>query len=386
MYKIGREEAEAASRVIESGELFRIGGKYREVIQFEEEFKKKVGAEHCLLMTNGTQAIAASLAALGIGPGDEVIVPGYTFIATAIAVLSVGAIPVVAEIDESLTIDPDDVEKKISRYTKAIVPVHMVGFPCNMKRIMEIAEKYNLYVVEDACQACGGQFGGRYLGTFGNFGAFSFNFFKILTAGEGGALITNDIKKYERAIIYHDCGTAFWSYEQPITEPLFSGANMRSNEITGAILRVQLTRLDDILSHLRGHKRKLMDMLKDVPGIRFNRSNDINGDCGTWIPFIFDTVEQAEKFEHAVGGSRPINTGKHVYENWVPILEKRGAHCDAMNPYRFPLNAGLNMDVSRDSCPKILDYLSRTVYIGTSYDMSDEYLESVAEKCVSAVK
>ena len=196
MYKIGREEAEAASRVIESGELFRIGGKYREVIQFEEEFKKKVGAEHCLLLTNGTQAIAASLAALGIGPGDEVIVPGYTFIATAIAVLSVGAIPVVAEIDESLTIDPDDVEKKISRYTKAIVPVHMVGFPCNMKRIMEIAEKYNLYVVEDVCQACGGQFGGRYLGTFGNFGAFSFNFFKILTAGEGGALITNDIKKY----------------------------------------------------------------------------------------------------------------------------------------------------------------------------------------------
>ena len=129
-----------------------------------------------------------------------------------------------------------------------------------------------------------------------------------------------------------------------------------------------------------------MDMLKDVPGIRFNRSNDINGDCGTWIPFIFDTVEQAEKFEHAVGGSRPINTGKHVYENWVPILEKRGAHCDAMNPYKFPLNADLNMDVSRDSCPKILDYLSRTVYIGTSYDMSDEYLESVAEKCVSAVK
>ncbi len=384
MFKIGKEESAAAARVIESGELFRIGGQFREVIQFEEEFKAKLGAEHCLCLTSGTQALAASLAALGIGPGDEVIVPAYTFIATAIAVLSVGAIPVVAEVNESLTMDPDDVEKKISAYTKAIIPVHIAGFPCHMGRLKEIADRHGIAIVEDACQACGGQFDGKYLGTYGDFGAFSFNYFKILTAGEGGALVTNNIKNYERAIIYHDCGTAFWSYEQPITEPLFSGTNMRSNEITGAILRVQLTRLDDILSHIRGHKRKLMEMLKDVPGIRFNRSNDIDGDCGTTIPFLFDTVEKAAKFEALVGGTRPINTDKHVYKNWIPMLEKRGAHCDAMNPYLNPLNAGRNMNLTKESCPNTLDYLSRTVYLLTKYDMTDEELEAIADKCRQA--
>lgn len=386
MFKIGKEECEAASNAIMSGVLFRINDTRREVIQFENEFKKKIGAEHCLELSSGTHALAASLAALGIGPGMEVIVPGYTFIATAIAVLAVGAIPVVCEVDESLTLDPDDVEKKISKYTKAIIPVHIAGFPCNMKRLKEIADKNNLFLVEDACQACGGQFDGKYLGTFGNFGAFSFNYFKILTAGEGGALITNDIKLFERAIIYHDCGSAFWSYEQPITEPLFSGTNMRANEIVGAILRVQLTRLDDILSHIRGHKKKLMELLKDEPNIKFNRSNDADGDCGTTIPFFFDTAEKAKKFAEAMNTNRPYDTDKHVYINWTPMLEKRGAHCDAMNPYLFKANKRLNKNLTKDSCPKTLDYLSRTVYLYTKYDMSDEELNEIAEKCKAAAR
>mgnify|MGYP000203474954 CR=1 FL=1 len=371
MFRMGQEEANAASRVILSKSLFRIDSKYQEVNNFEKEFKELIGAQHCLCMTSGTGALTASLAALGVGPGDEVILPGYTFIATAVAILSVGAIPVLCEVDESLTLDPADVEAKISPYTKAIIPVHIQGFPSNMDAIMAIAKKHGIYVVEDACQADGGSYKGKRLGAIGDMGAFSFNWFKIISSGEGGALVTDDIDLYERAIIYHDCGTAFWSYEQPITAPLFTGTNMRVGEITGAVLRVQLTRLDGILGDLRRVKRTIWEGLAGT-GLKMNRSNDAAGDCGVCLPLLFDTPEQAERFASLTGYDRPINTGKHVYSAWTPVMEKRGAHVIGMNPYYNPKNKDLHMDYDDGSCPKTLDYLKRTVYIPQDCDWTEE--------------
>lgn len=386
MFRMGEPEVEAVRKVLMSHQLFRIGGELQEVNNFERELREKMGVNHCLCLASGTGALIASLAALGVGPGDEVIVPGYTFIATAIAALAVGAIPVVAEINETMTLDMDDVERKITPNTKCVIPVHIQGFPCDMERLMQLKEKYGFYVVEDACQADGGSFHGKRLGTIGDCGAYSFNYFKIISAGEGGAMVTNDIDLYQRAIIYHDCGSAFWTYETPITAPLYTGTNMRVSEVTGAILRVQLTRLDGILADLRRVKRAITEAVTDLPMLRVNPSNDLDGDCGVCLPFIFDDAVTAEKFEKLIGGTRPINTGKHVYREWTPILEKRGAHISAMNPYENPANAGLRLDTREDSCPRTLDILSRTVYQMLNCDWTDAELAEVIEKIRQAAK
>ena len=386
MFRMGEPEVEAVRKVLMSHQLFRIGGELQEVNNFERELREKMGVNHCLCLASGTGALIASLAALGVGPGDEVIAPGYTFIATAIAALAVGAIPVVAEINETMTLDMDDVERKITPNTKCVIPVHIQGFPCDMERLMQLKEKYGFYVVEDACQADGGSFHGKRLGTIGDCGAYSFNYFKIISAGEGGAMVTNDIDLYQRAIIYHDCGSAFWTYETPITAPLYTGTNMRVSEVTGAILRVQLTRLDGILADLRRVKRAITEAVADLPMLRVNPSNDLDGDCGVCLPFIFDDAVTAEKFEKLIGGTRPINTGKHVYREWTPILEKRGAHISAMNPYENPANAGLRLDTREDSCPQTLDILSRTVYQMLNCDWTDAELAEVIEKIRQAAK
>ena len=386
MFRMGEPEVEAVRKVLMSHQLFRIGGELQEVNNFERELREKMGVNHCLCLASGTGALIASLAALGVGPGDEVIVPGYTFIATAIAALAVGAIPVVAEINETMTLDMDDVERKITPNTKCVIPVHIQGFPCDMERLMQLKEKYGFYVVEDACQADGGSFHGKRLGTIGDCGAYSFNYFKIISAGEGGAMVTNDIDLYQRAIIYHDCGSAFWTYETPITAPLYTGTNMRVSEVTGAILRVQLTRLDGILADLRRVKRAITEAVADLPMLRVNPSNDLDGDCGVCLPFIFDDAVTAEKFEKLIGGTRPINTGKHVYREWTPILEKRGAHISAMNPYENPANAGLRLDTREDSCPRTLDILSRTVYQMLNCDWTDAELAEVIEIIRQAAK
>jgi dTDP-4-amino-4,6-dideoxygalactose transaminase len=386
MFRIGREEADAASRVIMSGSLFRITGKYEETLNFEREFKDKMGAGHCLCLSSGTGALSAALAALGVGPGDEVIVPAYTFIATAVAVLAVGAIPVLADIDETLTIDPADVGKKITKRTKAIVPVHIWGLPCDMDALMALARQHGIFVVEDACQAIGGEYHGKKLGTFGDCGAFSFNFYKIISAGEGGALVTDDQALYERAIIYHDCGSRFWPYGKPIEEPFFTGVNMRVNEITGAVLREQLKRLDGILADLRRVKGTIADAVCSLPGIRLNPCNDPEGDCGLLLPFTFGDTETAMRFEELTGGVRPINTEKHVYSAWEPILSKRGAHSEGLNPYRNPLNQGLNMDFHKDSCPRTLDILSRSVYHSVHCDWDGDKIRETVLKLSEAAE
>jgi dTDP-4-amino-4,6-dideoxygalactose transaminase len=180
---------------------------------------------------------------------------------------------------------------------------------------------------------------------------------------------------YERAIIFHDIGSNFWPYDQPITSPSFNGRNYRVSEVTGAILREQLKRLDGILTDLRRVKKTIMDSVSDVVG--FAPSNDIEGDCAICLPFRFDTVEAAINFEKGMGGHRPVNTAKHVFNFWPNVMERLGGHCDAANPYFNPLNKGLNMEFNPDSCPQSKDFLSRTVYMEMHCDWDEK---AIAEK------
>ncbi|MHB1151493.1 MAG: DegT/DnrJ/EryC1/StrS family aminotransferase [Eubacteriales bacterium] len=385
MYRFGKEEIEAFTRVAESGSLFKINNSLQEVFHCEEELKALMNTDYALLMTSGKAAIICALVGLGIGPGDEVIIPAYTYIATAIAVTAVGAIPVICEVDDTLTIDVADAEKKISKYTKAIIPVHIQGFPSNMDALCLLAEKYHIAVVEDACQSVGGSYKSRRLGSIGIAGSFSFNYFKVISSGEGGALFTSDRTIYERALIHHDSSAIayFGTQLDGVNEPQFCGNEYRIGEITGAVLRSQLKKLDGILADLHKNKMLLMAALSDV--LKFAPSHDIVGDCAVTLPVRFDTQVEARHFGNAIGGTLPIDTGKHVYSNWTPVMEKRGAFHPLMDPFKMEANRELNHNYTLDMCPRTLDLLARTVYIGINPDWNDEALTAVAKRCRDAL-
>lgn len=383
MYRIGQEEIDAVARAIMSKDFFKINGSGQEVMNFENEWKAYVGSENCILMSSGFGALTSALIGLGIGPGDEVIVPAYTYIATALAVTAVGAIPVIVEADSTLTIDVKEVEKKITKATKAVMPVHIQGFPCDMDALTAVAKRHNIAIVEDACQADGGSYKGRFLGTIGDAGAYSFNYYKVITAGEGGALVTNNHQIFERALIYHDASAVvfFGNQLDENSEPVFGGTEFRVSDITGAIMREQLKKMPSIIDDLRKNKFALIDLLNDKSLVA--PSHDEKGDCGTTLALRFDSAEKTNAFaakceENGLTITIPINTGKHIYTNWIQIMEKRGAIHPAMDPFRMKENEGLQMDYTMDMCPNTLDYLARTAYIWVNPDWTAEDIGRVA--------
>lgn len=393
MYRMGKEELDEVRKVIESRKLFMVGdpaqGHQQEVVRFEHEWAAKIGVKHALCLSGGgTAALMCGLAALGVGPGDEVIVPAYTFMATATAVLAVGAVPVLADVDDTCLLDPDDVERKLGPNVKAVMPVHMVGMPCDMERIMALARKHSLKVVEDSCQCDGGSYKDKRTGSIGHVGAYSFNDFKIISAGEGGALVTNDRALYERALVFSDSGAVFRPYAKKLRIDPFLGLQFRPSELQGALLRVQLTRLEGILADLRRVKARMMDQLMGSPGVRFAPSNDPEGDCGVVVGFQFDTAKQAVSFSKAggVNGWRPIDTGKHVYSNWDPIIEKRVGHHTDANPFNHPKNQNLRTNYTRDMLPKTLDILNRTVFVSLNPDWTDAQVDERIAACANAAK
>ncbi len=389
MYIIGEEEVEAVRKVIESGQLFRYrGGEGGETDQFEKEWSEKIGVEHTIAVTNGTAALACAMIGLGIGPGDEVIVPAYTFMATAVAPLMAGAVPILAEVDESLTLDPIDVERKITPRTKAIMPVYMNGWPCNMEAIMGIAYKHGLKVVEDACQADGGSYKGKRLGSIGHASGFSFNHFKIISCGEGGAMCTNDHAVYERGLIYHDSGCCFRGHASEIESEFFVGTNFRMNEILAAILRVQLGRLDGILAGLRAEKKTIVCELANESAFKLNPMHDLDGDCGTTVSLLFETEAEARAFQkrladEGIGAGCPIDSGLHVYTNWDPIMNYQGAHCSQVNAFNL---TDTPPTYTMDMCEKTLSLLRRSIYLMTSPTRTKDDLMAFIAKVKKAAR
>ena len=325
-FVFGEEEKKEILDVVEGRYLFRYGdentdGYTHKVVDFEKALRETMGAKYSVATNSGTSSLMASLVALGIGAGDEVIVPGYTFIASISSIMLMGAIPVLAEVDESLTIDPTKIEALITPKTKAIMPVHMLGNPCRMDKICEIAKKHNLFVIEDCCQAVGASYKGKHCGTWGDIGAFSLNIFKTISSGDGGAVITNTEEYYERAFGFHDQGHKPNRTGVEIGNRSFIGMNMRMNEITGAVALAQTRKLDIILKTLREKKAKLKAMLSDLPHISFRTIND-EGECATLLTILFDTKELAEAFCEKTGGRPIAYSGWHVYNNMEQVLNK----------------------------------------------------------------
>ena len=386
MYRIGEAEIKRLRKVIESGQMFRYGGS--ECQSFETGWAKHLGVKYARMTSSGTTSIYAALVGLGVGPGDQVIVPSYTYMATALAVLSAGAIPVVADVDTSLTLSPKDLERRITQYTRAIVPVHMSGLPCDMQKIMRLARKHELLVVEDACQAVGGGYKGKKLGSIGHAGAFSFNFFKNMTCGEGGALVSNDEEAFNRASVAVDCCSYYWNPEEKREELQFAGHNFRASEFEGAILNVQLRRVEGMLSRMRDHKKELLQVGLDA-GLKSIKNNSLDYECGTHLGFRFKSEEEARAFSDAlhrqdVRAFLPLDTGRHVYTRWDPIMRYQGAHHPALDPFKIAANKKCRVEYSMDMCQESLDILDRSVLIAMHPDHKRSRIKALAKAIKSA--
>lgn len=337
-FLVGDDERREVGEVLGTGYLSRYGQDEdprfkRKVINLEAEFAERVGVRYCLAANSGTSAIMASLVALGIRPGDEILVPGYTFIASISSVIILGGKPVLTEIDESLTMDPDDIERKITKGTRIIMPVHMLGNPCDMDRILEIARHYNLTVLEDCCQALGGSYRGRMLGSIGDVGAFSLNVNKTINSGDGGLITTNDRELYERAFGFHDQGHLPLRLGVEIGRRSLIGIDLRMNELTGAFALGQLKKLDMIVALLKEKKRKFKEAILEggTGNMEFRKIND-PGECATLLTVLFKDKATAQRVAQALGTRTVSESGWHVYNNMEQILSYVDAH--GSRPYR----------------------------------------------------
>jgi dTDP-4-amino-4,6-dideoxygalactose transaminase len=367
--EVGDEELAALRRVIESKNLFRyygVGDGPDEVASFEREFASHLGAKHALMVNAGSSALICALIGAGVGEGDEVIVPAYTWNATPNAVLATRAVPVLAEVDESLTLDPEDVERRITPRTRAILPVHMRGAPAAMDALVSIAERHGLVLIEDVCQSAGASFRGQRLGTFGDAGAFSLQFNKIITTGEGGVLITDRDDLLDLALDVHDCAN---SVRRGVGLPTYPGFNFRASELIGAVARVQLTRLDGLLERMRANHARLSAQVSTLPGLTFRRANDDDGDAGiALIGFSSDAALARDAVDalraEGVLAMRiydPDTPDLHVYPFWAPVLE---AVAGAGRP--------------APDCPRTLDLLERSIHVDVSPLCDEQDLGEIA--------
>ncbi len=379
---IGEEEQQEILDVLASKTLFRYEfheqrrGVYK-VEAFEKAFADYCGVKHALAVSSATAALRVALAALGVGPGDEVVTQGFTFVATWEAVFESGAVPVFAEIDDTLCLDPADIENRVSPRTKAIIPVHMCGGQAKIKQIVEVADRLNIPVIEDTAQACGGRLHGRALGTFGRMGTFSFDAVKTLTTGEGGMIITNDKDLFVRSSEFHDHGH---DHDPNVGRGLekrnFIGFNYRMMELQGALGLAQLRKLDDqILQRQRQNKARIKGVLSGIDQVTFRHSPDEDGDIGSFITFFLPNEEKARAFnkvltEEGCPAVSWFENPWHYYGQWEHLLASKSC---LPSGYPFKTEDGqdrCNYPVS--SLPETARILSRSLTIPINIHMDQE--------------
>lgn len=345
------------ARVVASGRTMHHAGDATSfTARFEQALAGKMGTGHALAVNSGTSALVTALVAAGVGPGDEVLIPAYTWVSTAIAPLAVGAIPILVDIDESLTLDVEDLKRKLSPHSRAVIPVHMLNLVCDMDAIGAVAAEHGLVVIEDACQAVGVTYKNRRVGSLGDLGAFSFNHYKNMSSGEGGAVLTNDPDLFDRARTFHDIGSFSAAYAERSFD--FVGCNLRVSEFTGAVLHAQLSRLDGYLEKRRRQRRRAIDRLAPFDGGRVSPHHDPDDAVGLTI--TFDDPRQAERFaaKHR-DVVRISDIGRHDYSTWLPVLQ----HCRAdprTDPFR---QARRDVRYAPDMCSATLDILARSCLV-----------------------
>ncbi|HUV06829.1 MAG TPA: DegT/DnrJ/EryC1/StrS family aminotransferase [Spirochaetia bacterium] len=379
---MGEEEKGAVLTVLDNQSPFRYYG--RKVVgtvrSFERDFARYLGAKYALGVSSGTASLVVALKALGIGPGDHVLVPACTFIASAGSVICAGAIPVFVDIDDSFNMDPDDLERRITKRTRAVMTVAWRGNPCEMERIMQVAKKHNLAVVEDIAQSVGSKYRGKACGTFGDVGCFSLQLNKLITSGDGGALCTDDGRVFERAVRYHDHGSFRERSSFPDladTQEPFVGQNYRMNELSGAVAGAQLKKLDSIKTNLRKIIFSLCEAVGQIRGISLMRFTDREGYAGSTFVMLLPSRDLVRDFVRALNGegipALNIYGGNPIY--LMPqIHDKRTADRDNF-PFISPYADGI--EYATGLCPRAEDIIGRNVSVDVSPVLRKQDLDDI---------
>jgi dTDP-4-amino-4,6-dideoxygalactose transaminase len=393
-YWLDEQEEQAVQDVFRHGSLFRYYGlgKAMYVDAYEAAARDYYGARYALAVNSGTGALISALTALGVGPGCEVIVPAFLWVASVGAVVSLNAIPVLCEVDDSLCMDPADLEKKITSRTKVILPIHMAGTPCNMEAIMAIAKKHNLLVLEDCAQCNGGTYRGKKVGTIGDMGIFSLQLNKNMTSGEGGLIITNDEKLYYRAFSAHDMGLIRKDGRLATPEPyaIAWGGGRRMTELCGAVASVQITKLPKIVEHMRRSNNCIKTLLSRTPGIEFRCMNDAEGDTGPFLVFMVANENKAQSVVAKMKEAglhnvfRIADYGLHIYYN-IPSLVGKVPLSPAGNPWSLAENAKSVYSYDKGTCPRSDALFVRSILLPIPSKLTAEQENAAAEAVKAAV-
>lgn len=332
------------------------------VLAFEREFAAHMGARFCLAVTSGTAALQTAMAALEVGPGDEVILPAWTWHSCYTAVVLAGALPVFAEIDESFNIDPADIEHRITPRTKVLMAVHLQGNPADMDPILSIARKHRLRVLEDCAQSVGGSYRGKRLGSLGDISIYSLQLNKTITAGEGGAVVTSDPVLFERAVRFHDVGSLRGPHAQAVGKPQlqpFVGCNFRMSEFTGGVLLAQTRKLDRIVGGVRAAAKRVYEGIADLPGIRLRHRPDPDGEIGVGVFLGFQSQDRRDLYMTALRkeGVRSSPPGGSVILPIQPYIEQKRTVHPAWPT--FTSGRGKEIHYGAGCCPRTIDILGR---------------------------
>ncbi|MDV3308884.1 MAG: DegT/DnrJ/EryC1/StrS family aminotransferase [Cyclobacteriaceae bacterium] len=387
----GAEERKEVNDVLETGILFRYNHEAQrkniwKAREFEAEVRKITGAKYAHAVSSGSTAVSCALAASGIGAGHEVIVPPFTYIATIEAVLFCGALPVFAEIDETLCLSPEGIRAAITPRTKAVLLVHMCGGMARMDEIMALCREHNLVLVEDAGQAFGASYKGTSVGLFGKCGSYSFDFFKIATAGEGGVMVTNDETCYKLADSYSDHGHDHIGDNRGMENHPILGFNYRISELHAAVGLAQTRKVPYIRDVNRKHKQILQEELADVEGLTFSELPDPSGDSATFLNLFLPDARIAERVvedlrRNNVGGFNYWYTNMyHFINQWNHLKELKSA---APLPIHL-LNAP--QDYLSLKLPKSQEVIGRLISFGIRVTWTAEEIKALAASIKKSVQ
>ena len=388
----GPEEKKEVNDVLDTGIYMRYGfdGPRKGIWkakELESAICETFGAKYAQLTSSGTSALTTAMAALGIGAGDEIIMPAFTFVASFEAVLGVGAIPVLVDVDESLTLNPDAVRKAITSKTKCIMPVHMCGSMADMDALQAICNEHKLILLEDACQSIGATYKGKYLGTIGDAGTFSFDFVKTITCAEGGVVMTNNEELYIKCDGYTDHGHDHLGADRGADLHPFIGYNYRISELHAAVGLAQIRKVHQFLKIQKRNHELLKNILSEVPEISFRTIHDPEGDSCTFLCWFLPTESIARstvtelKSQNILGGNFYwFDNNWHYIRKWEHL--KQGHTLHALYPeQRDAVTANANKDFSASDA-----VMSRCICTSISLLWTEEQIRDKGEKLVAAVK
>ncbi len=387
----GEHERKHINDVLETGILMRYGfdtirNNCWKARTFEETFAQKMQVKHAQLVSSGTAALTVALASAGVGAGDEVIMPVFTFVASFESILALGAIPVLVDIDDTLTLAPEAVKKAITPKTKAIMPVHMCGSMAALKELKEICDQHNLLLIEDACQAIGGTYEDKPLGSYGDIGCFSFDFVKTITCGEGGAIITNNDQYAKHADHYSDHGHDHVGNNRGLEEHPFMGYNYRISELHAAVGLAQLSRLEEFIAIQKKHYTVLREALSTIPEITFRRVPPTGEENYSFLNFFLPDEKYARKAHKALS-EKGIDGCFYWYDNnWHYI--KKWEHLKqlkTLSPLPEEIKNQMPDYTKTDFSPS--DYwISKNISVAIKLSWSADHLQQRAEKMLKAIK